>query len=145
MKKTLASGATLEITRSPFVISHKLFKTVVRELKEGVDLKIGLKEGQSLSKLTDMDLSDEAINTVKDAILTLLSSEEIEAVLWECMPRVTYNNQKITRELFDDEKAVVDYLEIVKEVAIFNLTPFGKSLASLFPGKLGRKFTSALK
>lgn len=132
MKKTLKSGATLDITRSPFVVGHKLFKTIAKELK-GVDVKLGLKEGQTLGNLTNFEVSDEAINTVKDLFCTILSSQEVEDILWECMIKATYNGQKINRELFDNDQAAEDYLEISKEVMSVNLIPFQKSLASLFP------------
>lgn len=132
MKITLRSGATLDVTRSPFVIGHKLFKTVLKELKD-VNLKLGLKEGQTIGSLFELELTDEAINTAKNGILTLLSSQEIEDVLWECMARATYNNKKIDRVLFDDEDIAGDYLEVAKEVMVINLAPFRKSLESLFP------------
>lgn len=142
MKMTLKSGATLDITRSPFVVGHKLFKTVLKELKE-VNLKLGLREGQNLSNLFELELTDDALNTVKDGILTLLSSQEIEDALWECMLRVTYNDKKITRNLFDDEAICEDYLEIAKEVMVANLAPFRKSLESLFPNvRLGKRTSS---
>lgn len=132
MKMTLKSGAILDITRSPFVISHKLFKTVLREMK-GVSLKLGLKEGQTIGGLFDLQLTDEAINTAKDGILTLLSSQEIEDALWECFDRVLYNNKKITKNLFDDEKICEDYHEVCKNVLGENLKPFQNGLVSLFP------------
>jgi hypothetical protein len=132
MKTTLKSGATLDVTRSPFVTSHKLFKTVLRELKN-VNLKLGLKEGQSLGNLFDMQLTDEVLNTAKDGILTLLSSQEIENVLWECFARVLYDNKKIDQHTFDDEKACQDYLEVCKSVLMENLKPFQAGLASLVP------------
>jgi hypothetical protein len=132
MKKTLKSGATLDITRSPFVIGHKLFKTILTEMK-GVHLQLGLKDGQSIGSLFDLEMTDEAINTAKNGILTLMSSQDIEDVLWECMPRVLYNNKKIDLNLFEDDRAAEDFLEIFKEVMVVNLAPFRKSLESLFP------------
>lgn len=132
MKVTLKSGAILDITRSPFVIGHKLFKTVLNELKS-VDLKLGLKEGQTLGSMFDLELTDDVLNTAKNSIFTLLSSQAIEDVLWECMPRVLYDNKKVDKALFDDEKIAEDYLEVAKEVMVVNLAPFRKSLASLFP------------
>ena len=138
MKMTLKSGATLEITRSPFVIGHKLFKTVLKEMK-GVSLKLGLKDGQTLGGLFDLQLTDEVLNTAKDGIFTLLSSQEIEDVLWECFDRVLYNNKKITKNLFDDEKICEDYLEVCKNVLGENLRPFKTSLEFLFPNFRIRK------
>lgn len=144
MKKTLSSGATLDITRSPFVISHKLFKAVISELKH-VNLKLGLKEGQTLGNLINLDLSEEAIDTFKNALFTVLASDLIEESMWECMARATYNNQKIDRTFFDDEKHAEDYLEVAKEVVTFNLAPFYKSLSSLFPKLAAPKLTESQK
>lgn len=133
MKVTLKSGAILDITRSPFVVSHKLFKTVLKELKS-VTIKLGLKEGQTLGGLFDLELTDEALNTAKDGIFTLLSSQEIEDALWDCFGgRILYNNKKIDMGSFNDEKMQEEYHEIMKEVLGFNLHPFKQSLISLFP------------
>jgi hypothetical protein len=132
MKVTLKSGAILDVTRSPFVISHKLFKTILKEMR-GVTLKLGLKDGQTLGNLAELELTDDALNTAKDGILTLLSSQEIEDVLWECFERCLYNNKKISKNLFDDEKICEDYLEVCKEVLGLNLAPFKQSLILLFP------------
>lgn len=140
MKMTLKSGATLDVTRSPFEICHRLFKTVIKELKS-VDLELG----QNLGSTFSLDLTDKTLNTAKNAIFTLLSSQEIEDVLWECFGRVLYNNKKLTKNLFDEEKAMEDYLEIAKEVLVFNLTPFQKSLESLFPGVQLKRLTEGQK
>lgn len=139
MKMTLKSGATLDITRSPFVIGHKLFKTVLKEMK-GVSLKLGLKEGQTLNNLFDLEITDEVLDTAKDGIFTLLSSQDIEDVLWECFPRILYNNKKVdSKNFFDDEKTCEDYLDICKNVLEVNLKPFQVGLASLFPSfRLGK-------
>ena len=137
MKVTLKSGAILDVTRV-FVTSHKLFKVVLKELK-GVNLKLGLKEGQSLNNLFELEITDDVLNTAKDGIFTLLSSQEIEDALWECFERCLYNNKKITKALFDEEKVSADYLEICKEVMVYNTIPFRQSLTSLFPGiRLGK-------
>lgn len=130
---TLKSGATLDITRSPFVTGHKLFKTILKELKD-VNLKLGLKEGHSIGEVFNLELTDDAINTAKNGILTLMSSQDIEDSIWECMGgRVLYNNKKVEPNLFNDETVAEDFLEIFKEVMVYNLTPFRKSLESLFP------------
>lgn len=138
MKMTLKSGATLDVTKT-FVTSHKLFKTVLKEMK-GVTIKLGIKEGQTLGGLFDLELTDEALNTAKDGIFTLLSSQEIEDALWECFQgRVLYNNKKVDITFFNDEKMQEEYHEIMKEVLTANISPFRKSLESLFPNlQLGK-------
>lgn len=140
MKVTLKSGALLDITRT-FQSSHKLFKTVLKELK-GVNIKLGLKEGQTLGNLFDLEMTDEALNTAKDVFFTLLSSQEIEDALWECFGgRVLYNTKKVDLTFFNDEKMQEEYHEIMKEVMTANLSPFQKSLESLFPNFRLEKIT----
>ena len=133
MKVTLKSGAILDITKT-FETSHKLFKTVLKELK-GVNLKLGLKEGSATSNIFDLQITDDTLNTAKDGIFTILSSQEIEDTLWSCFNgRVLYNSKKVLGpDFFNDEKICEDYHEVMKEVMTANLSPFQKSLASLFP------------
>lgn len=134
MKKVLASGNTLEVTRSPFSLSHALFKAVIAELKK-VRFEVGLKDGDRLSDLFKMDVSDDLLNSLKNAVFSILSSPEIEAILWQCYGRALWNNKKITPDLFDaEEDAQADYLEIAKEVMLENIGPFLRGLPSALRG-----------
>ena len=114
LKKTLDSGAVLEVTMAEFKIGHRLFKAVMQEIKD-----VNMPDGANV------------VNMIKDVATGLLSSEEVEAVLWECMGRATYNNQKVNPSLFEDEGIREDYLVVAKEVLVFNLTPFIKNLSFL--------------
>lgn len=143
MKKILSSGATLEITRAPFSVSHRLFKTVMRELSQ-VEINVGAK-GKDIQDLFKLEVGDQLVNTLKNVAVTLLSSEEIEAVLWVCFDRALYNNQKVTKEIFDEESAAGDYLEIAKEVMIYNMAPFTKSLQSVYQGLRAEKISGTQK
>lgn len=113
MKKTLQSGAQLEITQVPFGDAHVLFKAVSRQLKE-----------------VRLDLEADVMNTVKDAFLVLAASDEVEGALWKCMARATYNGLKVTRDTFEPEEARGDFLPVAKEVLAFSIAPFFGSLAS---------------
>lgn len=132
MKKILKSGATLEITMSPFVIGHKLFKAVAKEVGK-VDIKIG-SGSKSLEQLMESNVGDEVLNTLKNIFVSILASDEVEELLWVCMERAIYNNQKVTKDLFDNGDIASDYLEVAKEVMVLNLTPFTKGLRLLFEG-----------
>ena len=114
LKKTLDSGAVLEVQIAKFRIGHRLFKAVMKEIK-------------------DIDMPDGAnvANMIKDVATGILSSGEVEAILWECMEVALYNNQKVTPDLFEDERVREDYLIVAKEVLMVNLTPFFKNLRSL--------------
>lgn len=140
LKKTLDSGNILEVTLAPFEIGHRLLKSVTKEL-ESVKIGLGIK-GKNLQDLFEMDINDEAINTIKNIITRLISSDIVEESLWACMERATYNNQKISRDTFENEKAREDFLVVAKEVLWFNLTPFLKHLGSLFQGMLVKNTTN---
>lgn len=134
LKKILDSGATLEVTMCPFQEGNKLLKAVMKEA-ESVKVVLGIK-GKTLKDIADLELTDDVLDTVKNIVARLLSSDEIEAALWVCLGRATYNNKKITPETFEDEEARSDYFVVMKEVLGFNLRPFVKNLASLFTGLL---------
>ena len=130
LKKTLDSNAVLEVTLAPFAIGHKLWKAVAKEV-ETVDVSLGSKVA-SLQSVFDAEVTDQMLNTIKNIISRVLSSEKIEEVLWQCMERATYNGVKITQDTFEDVKARGDYLIVAKEVLWFNLVPFVRNLGSLF-------------
>ena len=131
LKKTLDSGARIEIQVSSFEVCNRLLKTVMREV-DGVKVSLGIKSGAK--NLGDLELNDDALNTIKSFIARIISSESVESVLWECMPVVLYNDGKVTRDTFENIEARADYLPLMKEVLVYNLTPFFKNLNSLFAG-----------
>lgn len=108
----LPSGAKLEITLAPFGVAHALHKAVLRELKA--------------LKVSDNDVID--VNLWKDLLCTLLSSDKVEECMWECLKRVLYDGQKVTRDTFESEQARGDFLTVCFEVGKANLLPFVKSL-----------------
>jgi len=108
----LPSGAELEITLSPFKISKKLYQTILKAMK-GLEIDPGM----------EVDVS-----FIKDMMCELLSNEEVELALDECMKRVKYNGHRISEDTFEDEKARQDYILVCKEVALRNVLPFMKNL-----------------
>lgn len=130
LKKTLDSGAVLEVTMAPFEDGHRLLKAVMREA-ESVKVSLGVK-GKTLGDIFSLELTDETLDMIKNVVSRLVSSDTIEEALWICIGRATYNNVKITKDTFEDEKARGDYFLVMKEVLGFNLRPFVKNLASLF-------------
>jgi len=108
----LPSGAELEITLSPFATSRALFQAILDE-----------------SKLLKLDpKADVDVNLLKDLFCTFLSSKKIEACIWECMKRATYNGLKITEDTFEPEAARDDYFSVCFETTKANILPFTKSL-----------------
>lgn len=131
MEKTLDSGAVLNVTMAPFKDGNDLRKAVLREL-ETVRISFDLDIGK-VKEIFTKGGGDEVVNAIKNLILKLASSEEIEARVWKCLERATYDNVKITKETFEPEAARGDYLIVLKEVLWFNLSPFFKNLSSMLP------------
>jgi hypothetical protein len=132
MIKTLDSGATIDISVCSFEEGKNLMKAVARELK---NTKIALGAKGGILDLFQLEATDDVLNTLKDIVTGLISSDEIENALWPCMIRGTYSDKgvthKITRDLFEDEKRRADYMPVLKEVLVYSLTPFFGSLGSL--------------
>jgi hypothetical protein len=111
--KTMPSGAVLEMTMAPFAEGHALLKAVSREI-EGIKL----------------DLKD--VDPIKNFIARMIYSDSVERALKPCLDRCIYNKQRINDQLFEDPKSRGDYLAVVKEVLVHNLTPFIGNLSSMF-------------
>lgn len=119
MEKTLDSKAVVQINMAPFGVSHRLLQAVMREV--GV---VRLSEGEQ--------------EFAKNIVVRLISSPEVESILWECMGRCLYNGQKITKDTFESEQNRGDYLVVSKEVLEVNLIPFLSNLGSLLKTTLGK-------
>src|ERR1700689_2524355 len=116
--KTLASGAVLEMTMAPFEDGHRLLKAVSKEI-ENTKINAGMQD----------------IEAIKNLMMRAIYSEDIDRALAPCLTRCKYNKQPLSIKLFadetiaDDEKVRRrgDYLPVIKEVLMFNLTPFFSS------------------
>ena len=133
MQKVLDSGATLDLSLCSFAEGNRLMKAVARELKD-TPISIGAKG--NIKDFFKLDFGDEALNTVKNLLTGLIASDEIEAALWPCIERGTYTTPSgtilhIKKDIFEDEKTREDYIPILKEALVYNLSPFFKSLKSL--------------
>ena len=113
LTKTLKSGKVLVVKMAPWEEAHQLYKSIMSVIGAG-----------SLNLDTD----------ILPLVARMTTSPEVEQALWACMARSLYSGAKVTKATFEDEKAREDYLIIAKEVLVFNLGPFFKNLASLFPG-----------
>jgi hypothetical protein len=132
MKKTMPSGAELEIALAPFQDAKTLCKKVARELKT---IKMDGKE----------EIFDDKMNInpmlIKDALLTVIDSEEIEEAISVCMKRCTYKGVRIDKDSFDSEESRGDYFQVCYEVAKENLLPFMKGLFAQLEIKFPEKKT----
>ena len=129
LKKTLPSGAVLEASICSFDEGKNLFKAVTREM-ETIKLDIGDMDFSSLTN-KNAEISSEMVNTMKNIASRLISSNEIESCLWPCLGRATINNIKVTKGTFEDIDIRGDYIIVLKEILIFNMSPFTKSLISM--------------
>jgi hypothetical protein len=89
--------------------------------------------------------SFEAANNLKNEIFRAESENKgfsvslpdtdrgVLAALWHCLARCTYNNNKITPEIFEATAAREDYYPILSACVKENLTPFLRGLASVSP------------
>lgn len=110
----LPSGATLKLNPSPFAISKALYQAMLKELKD-----------ITISDIKDADL-------MKSFFCVGFSSIEIEALIWECFKRCTYNagngDLRIDIDTFEPVERRQDYLAVCAEVAKENIDPFARSL-----------------
>lgn len=130
---TVNGNATLILNEATFADCIILQSVIMEEAKK-LKLDIGNMEIEdfeftSMSKLLD---------NIKDLFFGLMTSDKFERIIFKCLGYCTYNNVKITKQLFDDMlEARQDYYQIIKECVEINLNPFLKSLTSqlsiLFP------------
>jgi len=128
MEKVLESGALLNLSICSFAEGNRLMKAVAKEIKN-TQISLGAK-GQ-MGDFLKLQVGDDALNTIKNLVTGLLASDEIEAALWPCIERGTYDGVHIKKDIFEDEKVRADYIPILKEALVYNLSPFFKSLKSL--------------
>ena len=128
MQKVLDSGSILDLSICSFAEGNRLMKAVAKEIKN-TQISLGAK-GQ-MGDFLKLQVGDDALNTIKNLVTGLLASDEIEAALWPCIERGTYNGIHIKKDIFEDEKVRADYIPILKEALVYNLSPFFKSLKSL--------------
>lgn len=112
----LPSGATLKVTAAPFAASKALYQALLRELR-GVD-------ASSYSAL------------LQQVFCSGFSSPEIEACLWECFKRCSYDggagDLKIDKDTFEPLERRQDYMDVCIEVAKENVLPFVNRLYAEF-------------
>lgn len=131
LTKKLPSGKTLEIQMGDWEESVNLMEVVFKEA-ETINIALGIK-GKSLEEFFTANLGDDAIDTLKNIIARLISSKNIKEALVPLMNKTLYDGIKCTNP---DIKNTVefrgDYFLILKEVMVYNLSPFFKNLNSLF-------------
>lgn len=109
----------------------ELKREILKALK-GQQLSNDLISGKG--DLLDKDINiTEILNFMKDILITMDVSKELEEVIFKCLSHCLYDTvHVINRDLFDTIKpdARADYYEIVFACIEENLKPFMKSLIS---------------
>jgi len=105
------------------VINYAGFKDAC-ELKRQIGLEL-LKVNINISDLINKELDSQSINTLKNLILVIDSSEAIQKTIFKCLSKSLYDNTRITENLFEiDKEAVEEYYNIVIACVRENLSPF---------------------
>jgi len=107
----LPSGAELRITLAPFADARALYQALLAEVR-----------GVNVAGTEDVR------NLLKEIFCAGFSSKLVEACVWKCIERATYNNLKIIEDTFEPAKAREDYFTVFYEVTRENVLPFTKSL-----------------
>lgn len=105
-KVILASGAELELQPCEFKDALALQQLAVKEI-------VATQSGDT--------------DVMKAVLFSALSSPEMEKMFWVCAKGCLYKNQRISKELFEDEKVREDYVQVYTEVLRFTLAPFMKN------------------
>lgn len=117
----LPSGGKLHVSVAPFQDAKALTKALLK--------------ASGMVKLAENPM-DMDVSVIKDMLVQAATSDEVEAALFRCMSRATYDNLKITPELFDDQtigdKIRRDYFLVCAKVVEVNCLPFfDQALSSL--------------
>lgn len=113
---TVSTGARVAINPADFRDAMALKNAIQREFaKSNVSIKF-----------------DSDIDSIEIARLIMLvdSSTEVNALIWPCLVRCTYNGEKITEKTFENVEARKDYYDIILACARENLSPFFESALS---------------
>lgn len=138
----LPSGATLECTMASFEEADNLLTSVLHEASL-INLDFG-KEFEGIKTLSELNANGNILNTVKNALCQMLKSKAVKDCIFICGRRAIYTPKdsaagvKVDRSTFESEQARQDYIEFLREVAWFNLSPFFAGMASKLKGIMGK-------
>ena len=103
--------------------SKALFDTILKKI-----------EASHFDAKQEMD-----INFIKNVVLSLVSSEDVEKKLWPILERCVYGNHKdkVNEQLFESNmEARGDFLEICYHATIESINPFTKNLYGKYKPRL---------
>lgn len=114
LKFQLQSGKKLELDIAPIETCLNLYRAIIIECKgAGLDLSVA---------------SEDTIMTVLlkniDACLNILGSESVLEAVKDCCPKVVYDKQRFSMELFEKVENRQDFIPVMMIVAMENIRPF---------------------
>ena len=141
-KFVASNGAEIEICfagfREAMNLKNAIYKNIVGNNIKIASIKL---DGFSIDEMKNLNADslkqnkDKIIKSLLSSadnilqfILSVDSDSEINKSIFSCLKKCRYNKQKITEELFEDEKAIEAYYEIVIACIKKNLAPFLKPL-----------------
>ena len=126
-----ANGARIVINEADFKTVKRLRCCLAEELKK-INIDIGnIKTLEELKNIGSTNPS-KALDMIKNCILGLECSDSFNSVMSKCLEICTWDNIKITDELFDDRpEAREDYDKIRFEALKVNFAPFLRSLVGV--------------
>ena len=114
LKFQLKSGKKLELDIAPIDLGLNLYRSILIECKgAGLDLTIA-EEDTILSVLMKN----------KEAVLNVLSSENVLEAIKDCCQKVVYDKQRFSMELFNKIENRKDFFSVMLLVALENIRPF---------------------
>ena len=114
LKFQLKSGRKLELDIAPIDLCLNLYRSILIECKgAGLNLEIAT-EDTILSILLKN----------KEAVLNVLSSENVLEAVKDCCQKVVYDKQRFSMELFDKIENRKDFFDVMLIVAMENIRPF---------------------
>ena len=114
LKFQLQSGKKIEIDIAPLEVCLNLYRAVVNECKNaGLDITIA-NEDTLLSLLMKN----------KEALLNVISSEAVMEAIKDCCPKVLYDKQRFSMDLFEKVENRKDFFAVMAIVGIENIRPF---------------------
>ena len=140
---SLPSGSVLLVSRADFGDANRLKNEVLRAFKgQGVG-ELDLAKLKEVFTSANPAKSAVLLNTLVDRVMTLASSDEVEAAIFKCATRSVYKaegkDQNVTRKLFDDadigERARGDYFVICARIIEVNVGPFFAPIFSAFEAR----------
>ncbi len=123
------SGHVLHLQMASFELAGNLRRIFAAELSSTT---INLPKGSAGMTMEQFMESDIDTSSFIKLFLTVLASKRIEDAVMECakpcMLEFDGVKQKITSGLFEAKELRGDYLPVLKEVALYNISPFFESL-----------------